>query len=66
VLLCYQVTRHYTAQIVLAIAHLHTHGIIHRDLKPENILLDASGNVRLTDFGLARVSHTNTRQNRIE
>jgi p70 ribosomal S6 kinase len=38
----------YTAEIVLAVAHLHNNGIIHRDLKPENILLDADGFVRLT------------------
>lgn len=38
--------RMYTAEIVLALAHLHKNGIIHRDLKPENILLDAEGHVR--------------------
>ncbi|XP_024391162.1 serine/threonine-protein kinase AtPK2/AtPK19 isoform X2 [Physcomitrium patens] len=46
--------RMYTAEIVLALAHLHKNGIIHRDLKPENILLDAEGHVMLTDFGLAK------------
>lgn len=35
----------YTAEIVCAVAHLHSKGIIHRDLKPENILLDAEGHV---------------------
>jgi serine/threonine protein kinase len=48
------VAKHFTAQMVLAIAHLHSLGIIHRDLKPENVLLDVHGHVQLTDFGLAR------------
>lgn len=37
------VARLYTAEIVLAIAYLHSLGIVHRDLKPENVLLDRWG-----------------------
>jgi serine/threonine-protein kinase len=40
---------------ILAVAH--DAGVIHRDIKPENILVRASGGYKLTDFGLAGLSH---------
>jgi serine/threonine protein kinase len=48
------VVRFYSAQLVLALKHLHDGGIIYRDIKPENILLDSEGHIKLGDFGLAK------------
>eukprot|EP00808_Paulinella_micropora_P012114 g82894.t1 len=49
-----QTTRVVTAEIYLAISHLHDKGIVYRDLKPENILLDEKGHICLTDFGMSK------------
>ncbi|KAJ1721380.1 hypothetical protein LPJ53_004104 [Coemansia erecta] len=46
----------YAAQLVLALAHLHTLGIVFRDIKPENCLLDRHGHLVLTDFGLSKTA----------
>lgn len=40
-------------QCLLGLKALHENGVIHRDLKPVNILMDADGNAKLTDFGIA-------------
>ena len=42
-------------QIMKGVDFLHTNRIVHRDLKPQNILIAASGEVKLADFGLARI-----------
>nr|KAJ3420458.1 hypothetical protein HK105_005650 [Polyrhizophydium stewartii] len=44
----------YFAEMCAAVFALHGFGFIHRDLKPENFLIDATGHIKLTDFGLSR------------
>jgi serine/threonine-protein kinase len=42
-------------QICEALVYAHGQGIVHRDIKPANILFDASGRVKITDFGISRL-----------
>ena len=41
-------------QVASALDHAHEHKVIHRDIKPANIMVDSSGDVRVTDFGIAK------------
>jgi hypothetical protein len=45
-------------QICDALQFAHDHGVVHRDIKPENILLDRRGQVKVADFGLAKLVGT--------
>lgn len=53
-------------QLARALAAAHRKGIIHRDIKPENIMLQPSGNVKVVDFGLAKVNQRGFRSGDVE
>lgn len=48
-------TKQITYQTLNGVAYCHAQGCLHRDIKPENILLTAQGQVKLCDFGFARM-----------
>lgn len=52
---------HFTVQILEALEHAHEKGVVHRDIKPQNIILLQDGTIKVTDFGIARLTTSETR-----
>lgn len=50
----------FISQVLKALQHAHDKGIVHRDVKPQNIMLLPTGDIKVTDFGIARFSRTET------
>lgn len=52
---------YFISQILRALQHAHDKGIVHRDVKPQNIMLQENGTIKVTDFGIARFSRSETK-----
>ncbi len=49
---------HVITEVLSALAHAHQQGVVHRDIKPANIILLDNGGVKVADFGVARLDHS--------
>lgn len=50
----------FSIQIASGLETAHEHHIIHRDIKPQNIIVSRNGNIKVTDFGIAKAASSNT------
>lgn len=53
--MCLKIVLYVYRQVLEGVRFIHRKNIVHRDLKPENILLDDQLNVKITDFGFAKM-----------
>ena len=51
---------HIVGQVCDALHYAHLQNVVHRDIKPENIMVDAQGRVKVTDFGIAKLTSSVT------
>ena len=56
----------YICEMILAIDSIHELNCIHRDIKPDNILIGKDGHIKLTDFGLAKISDVTFKEDIID
>jgi serine/threonine-protein kinase len=50
----------FSMQIASGLEAAHEHHVIHRDIKPQNIIVSKSGNIKVTDFGIAKAATSTT------